>query len=69
MTRDCDPYMADVGVAYHISPVDSKKRHTVTTDFCNSHWVTGSFGVWSHSHQQFSSVVTWSQTVFGRSQP
>jgi len=36
-------------------------------DFCHGHWVTSSLGVWSHSHQHFISVVTWSVTALSTS--
>ena len=51
------PYTADVGVAYRITPYTTKKSH--------SH---GGFLRRSQGHQQFSSAVTRSQAVFGRSQ-
>ena len=50
-------YTADVGVAYRITPYTTKKSR--------SH---GGFLRRSQGHQQFSSTVTWSQAVFGRSQ-
>ncbi len=51
------PYTADVGVAYRITPYTTKKSH--------SH---GGFLRRSQGHRQFSSAVTRSQAVFGRSQ-
>ena len=66
-TGDCDPdvgvayritpYTADVGVAYRITPYTTKKSH--------SH---GGFLRRSQGHRQFSSTVTRSLAVFGRSQ-
>ena len=45
-TGDCDPYAANVGVAYCITPYTTKKSR--------SH---GGFLRWSQDHQQFSSAV------------
>ena len=50
-------YTADVGVAYRITPYTTKKSR--------SH---GGFLRRSQGHRQFSSAVTRSQAVFGRSQ-
>ena len=51
------PYTADVGVAYRNTPY--------TTEKSRSH---GGFLRRSQGHRQFSSAVTRSQAVFGRSQ-
>ena len=51
------PYTADVGVAYRNTPY--------TTEKSRSH---GGFLRRSQGHRQFSSAVTPSQAVFGRSQ-
>ena len=51
------PYTVDVGVAYRITPYTTKKSR--------SH---GGFLRRSQGHQQFSSAVTRSLAVFGRSQ-
>lgn len=57
------PYMANVGVTYHISLHSQKKKkknHAIMVDFCYSHWVTSSIAVWSCSHGQF-----WAVTALG----
>ena len=53
------PYTADVGVAYRNTPYTTEKSRV------RSH---GGFLRRSQGHRQFSSAVTRSQAIFGRSQ-
>ena len=67
VTRHSDPVYGGCRCGLPYFPIFYKRVTQIYSRFCHSYWVTGSLVVWSCSHQQFSSVVTQSRTIIGRS--
>ena len=63
VTEDVTLYMEGVSTLTVFLHILQNKSHS-QSGFCHGHWVTGSLEVWSRGQQQFTSVITWSQTVF-----